>query len=166
MQIGIVTGSEIKKNKDGKNNVRMLQCTLTDPKDVQSVEWAPQPGDDSPPAIESAVFIVSVTESYKIAFAVDDKVTPTMEPGEKKLYSVDGTTIKAFINFLQTGILEINGNADFAVRYNALNAILQQLAIDINANLTAIATAIGGAYTPTPIVITATTAKIDEVKVP
>ena len=168
VELGIVKNVEIKPNKDGKNSVRLLQCSLSDDDDIQTIEFVNSPGDDSSPNMGDAVTILTINESYKIAIANDDKITPTMEPGEKKIYSYASGSIQAFINLLKTGIIEINGNVDFAVRFNALSLIVQQAVTAINANLTAISAdlqSLGGSYVPTPIVVDLTPAKIEEINI-
>ena len=60
-------------------------------------------------------------EAFKVAIGVQDGVVPSVDPGEKLLYSLDsGGTIAAFIKFLSSGILEVNGNSDFATNRSKL----------------------------------------------
>lgn len=183
MKIGIVTGREIKKNRDGDKNVLMLQCTMEEKEDVQSVELITQAGDDTNPPNGSAVMILEAGESYKIGIAVDDGIVPEVDEGDKKLYSIDAGVIKAFIKFLKNGDLELNGNADNAVRYSKLEEAFNQLKGDFDAFVDKynphihVTTATIGA-SATPGVISATTsqgvkttadisdAKIDEVLMP
>ena len=170
MEFGIVTRVTIQKNKDGKNLVRMLQCVLSDPLDVQSIEWLSQPGDDSPPAIASAVAIIQISESYKVAVSVDDRVLPTMSPGEKHLYSFNGIAVKAFIKFLNSGVLELNGDTDFAVRFSVLETAFNQLKASYNAHTHVYAPG-PGSPVPTAAPLPQSTAdmsgaKINEIKVP
>lgn len=168
IQIGTVTGRQIAKNKDGDNDVLLLQCTLSSNEDVQTIEYVGQPGEDVNPLNGTAVMIIPISESYKIAIAADDGIVPSMSEGEKKIYSISGGTIAAFINFLESGVLELNGNSDFAVRFNALNTNIQSIITQINANLTLIATEIGGlggSYTPVPVVEDLTPSKVNEVKI-
>lgn len=164
---GTVKGYEHKKNRDGEVVGLLLQVAITSEKDIQTVEYFTQPGQDDNPAIDSAVTVFSVGEAYKIAIACNDGVAAAMKSGEKKLYSLDGLgSVVAFINLLSTGDIEIQGNNDFAVRYNALNTALQSMIIAINAETAKIAAALpvyGG--TRSPVAQSFTPAKIDEVKV-
>lgn len=130
---GIVTGREITINKDGEEDVEMLQVQMTDDEDIQSVQLMIQAGDDSPPPEDSLVTIVSIAEAYQIAVAVEDNISPTMLPGEKKLYSSAAGVIKAFINMLSDGTIEINGNTDFAVAFDDLKAGFDLLRGELNA---------------------------------
>ena len=161
---GKITGRTITTNRDGTNQRVMLQVQMTNPDDIQTVEYVSLPGQDENPIDGSRVFILEVGESYKIAIAVDDGVTPAMETGEKRLYSVsDAGDIQAELKILKTGIIEINGDADFAVRFTALETQMQLLVTAINA---AFATKLNGSGAAGGIVLDLSTAKVDEVKLP
>ena len=164
VKTGTITGRTITTNRDGTNQRVMLQVQMTNPDDIQTVEYVSLPGQDENPIDGSRVFILEVGESYKIAIAVDDGVTPAMETGEKRLYSVsDAGDIQAFINILKTGIIEVNGDADNAVRFAALDVALQTLVASINAVLATKADASGAAGVLT---LDLSTAKVDEVLLP
>lgn len=169
MITGTVTGREFKENRDGTNLRLLLQVQVTDSDDVQTVEYMATSGEDSNPPNGSKVLIVGIGSAYKIAIAADDNIEPTMLEGEKKLYSIEAGAIAAFINFLQSGIIELNGNADFAVRYNALETAFNQLQSDFDGHSHLYTPGTG---TPTqtsgPPASTAdiTAAKVDTVKVP
>jgi hypothetical protein len=127
---GIVTGREFKKNRDSGNVRLLLQVQITDADDIHTVEYMSPPGEDSNPPDGAKVLIADVGRAYKIATAADDNIEPSMAEGEKKLYSISDGAIASFINFLASGIVEINGNNDFAVRYNELEAGFNQLRTD------------------------------------
>ena len=162
---GIVTGFEIGKNRNGTKNVVLLQVRLRDRKDIQTVELMTPTGDDSIPPLNSRVAILAVSKSYKIAIAQHDNIDPSMDEGEKKIYSQSGDTIQAFINLLNTGIIEINGNSDFAVAFNDLKTGFDQLRSDHNSH---IHTETGGVTTVPTVLSTASVdnSKVDEVKLP
>lgn len=161
---GKITGRTITTNRDGTNLRVMLQVQMTNPDDIQTVEYVSLPGQDENPIDGSRVFILEVGDSYKIAIAVDDGVTPAMATGEKRLYSVsDAGVIQAFINILKSGIIEVNGDADFAVRFTALEAQMQIMVTAINATF---ATKLNGSGTAGAVVLDLSTAKVDEVKLP
>lgn len=132
------------------------------------------PGDDSRPLpSDSFVYVEGDNIGGKIAVGfLDTANDPVSGDGEKRLYSRDsGGAIQAIIYFREDGVLEVNGNTDFAVSFNQLQLILTQLATDINANLTAIATSLSSIpaptpYVPVPIVIDLTPAKISTVTLP
>lgn len=132
IRTGIVTGREFKKNRDGGNDRLLLQVQITDADDVHTVEYMASSGEDSNPPDGTKVLIIDAGRAYKIAIAADDNIEPSMQEGEKKLYSISGGTIAAFINFLQTGTIEINGNNDFAVRFNELESGFNEFKTDFN----------------------------------
>ncbi|MEE8206713.1 MAG: hypothetical protein V3T82_07170 [Nitrospinaceae bacterium] len=144
--IGTVTGQEIRKNRDGAANVRLLQVQLSNASDIQTVQYLPMAGDDSPPQIGDLVVVVPIGPAFMVALGVQDSVVPTMSAGERKIYSRDGSgDIAAFINLLAGGDLELNGNANTAVRFTPLDTALQALVIAINAALATKADASGTA---------------------
>ncbi len=160
VRTGTITGRTITTNRDGENQRVMLQVQMTNADDIQTVEYVSLPGQDENPINGTRVYIIEIGESYKIAIAADDGVTPAMATGEKRLYSVsDAGDIQAFIKLLKTGIIEINGDADFAVRFNALDTALQAMLTALNAD---IVTAGGAGSTTLDI----SGAKVDEVKLP
>jgi len=129
---GTVTGFYIGKNRNGNKNVIMLQVKLRDDRDIQSIELMTPPGDDSVPPEGAKVTILRVSENYKIAIAQSDDITPEMGEGEKKIYSQAGGAQKAYTKWLDDGIIELNGNNDFAVRFNALKTGFDNLVSDHN----------------------------------
>jgi len=169
IRLGTVTGRSTAKNRDGEGNRLLLQVEMSNADDVQTIEMINAPGEDSNPPKGSQVLIVDLGSAFKAAIAADDGVAPSMAEGEKKLYSISAGAVVAFINLLASGELELNGNADFAVRYNALETAFNQLQADFDAH-THLYTP--GAGTPTqtgaPPASTAdiTGAKVDTVKVP
>ncbi len=127
IRTGKVTGREVSTNRDGQKTVLNLQVEITSPEDIQTVELMQPAGEDTNPPDGSKVIILSAGSAWKIAVAVDDGIEPEMQPGEKKVYSVSEGAIQAFINFLVSGNIEINGNADFAVRYTKLETAFNTL---------------------------------------
>ena len=132
IRTGIVTGREFKKNRDSGNDRLLLQVQVTDADDIHTVEYMSPPGEDSNPPNGAKVLIIDVGRAYKIAIAADDNVSPSMAEGEKKLYSISDGAIAAFINFLASGIIEINGNSDFAVRFNEMQSAFDEFKDDFN----------------------------------
>ena len=165
--IGTVRGFEIGPNRDGTNDVLLLQVEMSDPDDIQTVEYFSGAGDDTIPPVGSLVTILSVGRAWKIAIASNDNIAPSMTEGERKIYSSDGGVIKAFINWLSSGILELNGNSDFAVRFNALETGFNTLRSDHNTFLVHVHGASGTPPVPPAVPSTASisAAKVDEVKI-
>lgn len=163
--IGEVTGSEVSVNKDGLNNVRLIQTEITDPDDIQTVQLVRQAGEDYNPPVGSKMLIVQAGKSWKLGIIFDDVIDPSMAEGERKIYSIAGGIIKAFINWLADGVIEINGNTDFAVAFNDLKAGFDQLVTDYNAHThSAPGGATGTPQTPTTASVDA--AKVNNVKLP
>ena len=170
IEIGTVTGYIIAKNRDGDSDVLLLQCEMSEDTDIQTVEYIQQPGEDGNPAMGSSVIIFDIGKSYRFAIACDDNIVPEMLPGERKLYSVSGGEVSAFANFLSTGIIELNGNTESAVKFKSLDMSLQTMVVSINAELAKIATVLNslvpGSYTPTPITLDMSAAEVPEVVLP
>ena len=167
VEVGVVTGSEIRKNRDGDVNKLLLQVRLSDIDDVQTVEFKSHAGDDTRPPNGSNVLVVSAGEAWKIAVASDDDVVPSMAVGEKKLYSTSGGSIQAFINLKSDGTIEINGNTDFAVRFTALETAFNQLKSDYNSHTHVSVTSVGTPTIPVPqSTADMSGAKVDGVKLP
>lgn len=160
VRTGIVKGREVGINRDGTTQRLLLQVQMSNPDDMQTVEYVPLPGQDENPINDSKVYILEVGPGYKIAIGADDGVTPTAAAGEKYLYSVDSAgAIQAILKLLSSGIIEVNGNADFAVRFDALDTALQNMLTALNADIVVA----GGAGSTT---LDLSGAKVDEVKLP
>ena len=134
VKVGIVTGSTIGPNRHGTRDVRLLQVVISDPEDVQTAEFLSGPGDDSAPELGSKVLLIGPGPAWKAVAACSDTVAPSIDSGERKLYSVLNGVIQAFINLLSDGTLELNGGSDFAVRYTGLESAFNQLKADFDAH--------------------------------
>lgn len=179
MQTGIVKSSEVKKNRDGDHDVRLLSVQMTDKDDVQTVEHMIEAGEDTNPPADSRVVIISIGSAWKIAISCDDGIAPEVEEGEKKIYSSDAGEIKAYIHLKKNGDVIINGDADNAVRFSKLKETIDELQQDVNNLKTVFSTWLpvpqdGGAalqvaaaaWYAAPLTKTIDPAKIDEIKVP
>jgi hypothetical protein len=60
--------------------------------------------------------------------------TDDLNPGEKIVFSTseDGSEIKTFIKLLNTGVMDINGDADFLAGFTKLKEGFDQLVSDVN----------------------------------
>jgi hypothetical protein len=162
---GKITGQSIGKNKDGQQNVRILQVQMTDGDDIRTVEMYCQAGEDTAPVVGDKVIIRRLgSGSNLVCESTKDLIEPDVEAGEKKLYSYVGTTIKAFIKWVKDGILELNGNADFAVRYTALETAFNQLKSDFDTHTQTVSG--GVAQPPTASTADITPSKVETVKLP
>jgi len=129
---GKVLSQEIKKNRDGENDVRMLSVEITEPDDIQEIQQIFLSGEDNAPAPGDDVVILEISETYKIVIAIEDGVTPSVEVGERAMYSRDDNVVKAFVYLKNDGQMILNGDGDFAVRYNELETAFEVLRADLN----------------------------------
>lgn len=93
-RVGIVTGRVTAPNRNSDLSVRLLQVQLTDLMDVQTVQLVEQSGEESSPPLGSLVTVVNGGQAFKLAVGVDDGIEPIMDPGGKRLYSIDPATHK------------------------------------------------------------------------
>ena len=184
IRIGEITGREITTNRDGTTPRVMLQVRMSNADDIQTVELVTPPGYDANPIDGSSVYVLEVGPAYKIGFAVNDGITPDTATGEKRIYSLDDAgAIQAFIKLLKTGIIEINGNgaiqingtvielngnADFAVRFDALQTKLTALEAQLLTHIhPGVSTGSGNTgVSVTVFDIDISGAKVNEVKLP
>lgn len=161
---GIIIVDRIDTYRDALTPSRIFQTRFTEQADIQDTQQRQHAGFESRPPIGSKVAVVEIGNAYKLAVAEDDNVlNSTLGAGETIVYSSESSVVKAFVKFLNTGILEINGDADFAVRYNELNTKLQLLVTAIN---TALGTKADGTGTAGSLTLDISTAKVNEVKLP
>lgn len=127
-------------------------------------------GDDSNPVKNLTAVYASTGENSEpvIIGYINDKQLAKI--GEKRLYSLDSTNnLAAYLWLTNSGDLELNGDADFAVRHSALNTSLQNEVNLLNAELTKVQAsiaALGGTYVRLPVEITIDSAKVETVKLP
>lgn len=159
MRVGVVTGREIKPNKNGNSNVVLLQVVVSDDDDVQTVELIGS--DEFNPVDGTKVLLVDITPSWVVAVAADDLIPPEIDVGERRIYSSDGVGRKATILWKNNGQLELNGKGDFAVRFSKLEEGFNQLVADFNNHS---GHSIGS--TPTASTASIADAKIDSIEVP
>jgi phage gp45-like len=158
---GIIKGYEIKKNRDGLKNVLMLQCEISGPDDVQSIQYMSAAGDNQIPPIGSLVYILSAGRSWKIAISSleDNDFDSSLSEGERQIKMPSGS----YVRLNNDGTIELNGNSNNAVTYAALNAGLQAMLTAINANL---ALKLDGAGAPGTSTLDISGAEENTVKLP
>lgn len=132
--IGVVTGRRVSKNRDGDKPVLILQVSLIDGEDTRSIEIFSS--SDFNPANGTRVYICNVSDSYQIAVATSDGLTPESEPGEIEIYSTDNpvTSKQASIKLDKDAKIIMNEGADFAVRFSALETAFNELQTQYNAH--------------------------------
>lgn len=179
MEIGTVKKSRIAKNRDADETTQLLQVQFAEDEDAQEIEEQHLPGIQYNPPVDSRGFVSRISAAFKVLVGINDNVPKeTLEPGERIAYSSDGGAIKAFIKYLKTGVLRINGTGDFAVRYTALETAFDQLKSDHDALLAELKTHVhpgvqtGTGATGTPTLTSnastadITPAKVTEIEVP
>lgn len=119
MRTGIITGSSVVKHAQGGLPGRVLQVVITDMQDVQDVQTF-QAGEEFSPTPGCTVSLAPAGNAYKLAAAVDDGITPLMEPGGKRIYSTDpdGAAEVAEVRLLPTGEVQVF-NAHAAITLSA-----------------------------------------------
>lgn len=159
--IGVVTGRRISKNRDGDKNVLILQVSLIENEDTRSIEIFSS--SDFNPANGTRVYICNVSDSYQVAVATSDGLTPECEPGEVEIYSTDNpvTAKQARIYLNKDGEIILNQGTKSAVNYVDLNTQLQLLVTAINS---ALASKLDGGGSAGALTLDLTTAEVPEVK--
>jgi hypothetical protein len=159
--IGVVTGRRIGKNRDGDKSVLILQVSLIDGEDTRSIEIFSS--GDFNPANGTRVYICNVSDSYQVAVATSDGLTPECDPGEFEWYSTDNpvTQKKARIKGNKDGEIIMNQGTKSAVNFLDLNTQLQLLVTAINA---ALATKLDGGGSAGALTLDLSTAEVPEVK--
>lgn len=161
MTVGIVKNRSVETNRDGENEVRMLGVDLYMDGNTESVQLARPAGEDTNPPDNAVIYVLPAGEAYKIGFVIDDGITPTMDKGEKKIYSVDAGTVKAFINLLKNGNIELNGNAKGVARLDDSTLVNATTDTAIISWISAVSAFINGLAPGTiPVVPTTITGKI------
>lgn len=120
LEIGTISGREIALNNDAEKPTTLLQSVVSEEEDVQTIELQNSSGVDIQPPDESRVFILNVSDSYKVAICVDDGIEPAadLEPGEQEIYSsLDGERV-AKIRLKTDGTIDITsvGEGDINVK--------------------------------------------------
>lgn len=168
IDFGTITKVELKLNQEG-DSARFVQCQVTADQDAQLVELITPPGDDSSPPIGASVLIIDIG-GRRVGFLLNAGIALDSQSEEKAIYGSSGGAKTSFLKLKPNGTIEINGFSDFAVRFNALQTIMiVAVQTAINTQLGLISTEInnlGGDYTPTPLNIDLSTARVDNVKLP
>jgi hypothetical protein len=158
---GTIKSSKLEKNADGDDPVYVCKTRLSADNDLQSLEHHHEVGCQSRPPKETYVFYGWFDTAWKFIISAFDRVPKqALEEGERISYSSSGGTIKAFIKYLKTGIIHINGDTDFAVRFNELETAFNELKTAYNSHNHG-----GSAATPQSNA-DISTAKVDNVKLP
>lgn len=116
--IGTITGQSVEKNRDGENNVRMLQVTIYTDDNAESVQLARPLGEDSNPVNGSRIITIPIGNAYKIGIMLDDGIEPSVDQGEKEFYSIVNGAKGATLKLDKNGKHIFNNGANDAARKN------------------------------------------------
>lgn len=163
MNLGIITGRRIGKNRDSDVDRLLLQVQMHD-EDVRTVELVSLSGEDVNPADGCRAVVVTVN-GVKLCVAITDDLTPEVDPGEREIYSTDNpaTTKKARIKLGADEVVTINQGTKSAVTWEELNNVLQILVTAING---AFAAKLDGGGSNPGLTLDITSAQCTEVKLP
>ena len=151
-----------------KNSLREIQTEIYT-NYIKSSRQVLPPGIDAVPIEGDQGIVIVIDESQGKTISIGVYPDPQAESGEVRLYSRDDTgTLQAYSLHKKDGVLELNGNTDFAVAFNDLKSGFDQLKLDHNAFLLHVHGAAGTPPVPPAIPSTASidAAKIATVKVP
>ncbi|MCK5017360.1 MAG: hypothetical protein KAS32_09865, partial [Candidatus Peribacteraceae bacterium] len=84
---GIIRAQKIEVNRDGPGKVRILTVEVTEPDDTQTVQQVLFMGDDVGAVMGAIAYFAEISEAFKVAIGFDDGIEPTVEAGERKIYS-------------------------------------------------------------------------------
>jgi hypothetical protein len=170
-ETGTVTVAATSVNRDGMTPVRLITAMISAPTDVQTVQSAGGV-DDCPIPGDVILILEAAGAAWKVSIPLDDLIPPTALPGEKILYSRSAPGVAAAkIALRNTGIMELNGAADWVVAYTDLKIAFDQLKSDFNTfvtvkyNLHNHPTAPTGIVSVPSVIGTATTADMTAAKV-
>lgn len=163
------------------NKCRLIKCTLMGLNDTRTPKEVSPHGIDSCPLPDARGLYIETSKKGAYVVAGYTTVEKKSTTGETRVFSTNLSGISAAQIWLRTtGTLELNGNADNAVKHLALNTALQAEAVKINNNLSAIlanltqlnvavnALAPGSVTTPyvvTPVTVDISAAKVNNVRV-
>lgn len=147
---------------------RLIKVLRLGKQDVQTpIQAGPFGSDVNPPPGVRGIYVRTGTkgDTFLVGFINIDQVA---EVGENRQFATDENGALIFeARMRNDGTYEIGGSADNLMRFTGLDTQMQKLSSDINAELVKIASGIttgGGVYTPAPIGIDISSAKIEELK--
>ena len=115
-----------------KNSLREIQTEIY-PNYIKSSRQVLPPGIDAVPIEGDQGIIIVLDESMGKTVAIGVYPDPQAESGEVRIYSRDDNgALQAYSLHKKDGVLELNGNADFAVAFNDLKAEFNKLNSEYN----------------------------------
>jgi hypothetical protein len=152
-----------------RNNLKQLVVKMIGAKATYTAEqYAPHGVDSRPPNGMTAIYMKTTADGDEcvIGYLTRDGLAAV---GENRLFSTDENgALKSWCWLKNDGTIELNGNENFAVKFNELKAEFNKLKASYN-NLVSIfnshvhpgVTTGGGSTTPTPTPAAANTSNID-----
>ena len=135
--IGKVTGREVRTNRDGSEDVILLQVEVSDSDDIQTVELHRGAGVDLNPPDGSIVSLVQAGNAWQIAATVNDNVTPDdLDEGDYQIYGSASGSKTSKVHCETGGDVVLNDGTDWAVQYTALKSAFDDLKADLNTLIT------------------------------
>lgn len=127
IDIGIVRKSSIGKGYRSEKDAILLDVEMSDPRDIQSVEYLFAQGNCAIPVVGDTVLIHEVWPEYKVATASNFGVVTAIKEGERSVFAVKDGEVAAVIDFLSSGELVLNQGEDYAVMYGGLQSEFDEL---------------------------------------
>lgn len=164
MQLVKVISSQFDSVK--RNIIKVLRFGKSDIQTAYNIQ--PAQTDANPIKDMVAVYGETSTKGDTVIIGYINKNQIALS-GEHRIFAQDDNgLLKTYIHLKKTGIVEIAGNIDNAVRFNPLNVGLQAETSAINIELSKIAVALNSIvpsiYIPTPITLNINASKINEIK--
>ena len=121
-----------------KNALREIQTEIY-PSYIKSSRQVLPPGIDAVPIEGDQGIIIVLDESMGKTVAIGVYPDPQAESGEVRIFSRDDDgVLQAYSLHKKNGVLELNGNADFAVAFNDLKSGIDAFISDFNTFITTI----------------------------
>lgn len=175
MRLFLMIGRGIVKAINNETKIMKVQVTGLKGETITDIERPQNYGFESFPDVaddlEAAIAYIGGNRDQGIVLVIHDRTNkPTdLVKGESRLYAKGG----AKVTCKTTGIVEVNGSADFAVAFNDLKTGFDALKTDLNTFITVYNAHVHIGVTPgpgstgtTPAVGTSSAASIDNAKVP
>ena len=132
----VVSTPWLDRVKNGQGQALFLQVKIGGGSDVRTAQYMPQSGEDTVPIKNSIVALVQAG-GILLAVATYDGIASTRAPGEKELYSSDGTVKLARIALKQSGLLYLASQKNSKNLYDVLKSLadaVKTLAAGVCAN--------------------------------